>query len=758
MFRPRALIGVSFTAVLLAVTILPGLPLKNSVQAHPQDSRALSVRRVGDGTAPDGRGKLWAVVVGISSYKNIPPEGQLRFAHRDAEQLAAFLRTPGGGGFPASHIKLLLNQEATVAAIRTAIGTWLVRSVEPDDVVYVFFAGHGVVEGDTEGYLLAYDSDPQNLYATALPTSELDRTITQKLRARIVVLMADACHAGQIGWASRGTATERALIANYLDEVGKSGAGVFRLLASRADERSFEDARWGGGHGAFTHFLLEALKGKADRDQDGFVRAGELLNYISEVVPEETKALQHPRMTGSFDPRLPLSILGKEKPVAPPAASIPAGVVQLEVRGLAGSEVYVDDAYRGKIRPNGLLVIDQLSAGQHQVSVESPGAEPFTKTVSLTAVKTVLDVKSLEREQKIAAAGAVKSPPPTASAGKETPPRPTRPNPLPPAPATGSPPRPLTSAPSTPAPSVPKSSPLVGQIATAMARNQVLEPNGAWTLYNQLIRETPNEPLRANVEISISTALEEIGQQAINSYVRSSVLHLRAAEFRRGAQAFACLRTLNPAEAQLEAKQLFCEARVAIDETRNKDAIAALKRAISLDPKAGYLYNALGVAYEKEKDDDKAQEAFKRAAELAPQWSFPRLHLAIQYQLRGRVDKAEEEFLAAVRLDPRDPFARWWLVRHYRERASWSEAERVAIELIRMAPAFASVHAELGIIYEATREYGRAAASFETYLRLAPSAADARFTRYDVQQIREAVIRNQRQSDKKAPKMKKSKS
>jgi hypothetical protein len=75
-----------------------------------------------------------------------------------------------------------------------------------------------------------------------------------------------------------------------------------------------------------------------------------------------------------------------------------------------------------------------------------------------------------------------------------------------------------------------------------------------------------------------------------------------------------------------------------------------------------------------------------------------------------------------------------------------------------MAPAFASVHAELGIIYEATREYGRAAASFETYLRLAPSAADARFTRYDVQQIREAVIRNQRQSDKKAPKMKKSKS
>ncbi|HSO75242.1 MAG TPA: hypothetical protein VLU47_10425, partial [Blastocatellia bacterium] len=83
--------------------------------------------------------------------------------------------------------------------------------------------------------------------------------------------------------------------------------------------------------------------------------------------------------------------------------------------------------------------------------------------------------------------------------------------------------------------------------------------------------------------------------------------------------------------------------------------------------------------------------------------------MAIQYQLSGRVDRAGEEFQAAVRLDPRDPFARWWLVRHYRERASWSEAESAALELIRLAPAFASVHAELGIIYEAGRQYGRAA-------------------------------------------------
>ncbi|HSO76382.1 MAG TPA: hypothetical protein VLU47_16230, partial [Blastocatellia bacterium] len=253
-------------------------------------------------------------------------------------------------------------------------------------------------------------------------------------------------------------------------------------------------------------------------------------------MPEETRALQHPRMTGSFDPRLPLSILGKGTPVETRGPGIPAGSFQLEVRGLAGSEVYVDNAYRGKIRPNGLLVIDQLSPGKHQVSVDSPGAESLTRTVSLTALRTVLDVKSVERDEKIVAGGGSNIPRSNTLPGKESEPRasPTKPMPAKTSPSTVSP----------PTPSAPKSSPLVGEIATAMARNQVLEPNGSWTLYTRLLRETPNDPLRENVEISISTALEEIGQQVIYGYVRSSVLQLRAAEFRRGAQAFACLRTL----------------------------------------------------------------------------------------------------------------------------------------------------------------------------------------------------------------------
>jgi len=717
----------------LIATIAPLVLLSNSTAqqrtpaARPDlaaEERGVTVRQVSSGLAPDGKGQLWAVVIGISSYKNVPPEGQLRFAHRDAEDLATFLRSPGGGGFPSNHIKLLLNQDATVSAIRTAIGTWLVRSAEPDDVVYIFFAGHGVVEGDTDGYLLAHDSDPQNLYATALQVSELDRIITQRLHARVVVLMADACHAGQIGWTSRGP-TERALVTKYLDEVGKSGSGVVRLLASRANERSFEDNRWGGGHGAFTHFLLEGLKGKADRDKDGFVRVGELLDYLSQIVPDETRALQHPRMAGSIDPRLPLSSLGTEKLGVASGAPIPAKCA-IELHGTAGSEVYVDNAYRGRIRPNGLLVIEDLSPARHEISVDPPNAEPFTQAVSLTVARTVLELKTSSR-------GASTLSTKSGGGGLGN----FMNNRLPPAP---------------PAPTT--SSPLVGQIKKATTQNQILEPGGAWPLYKQLIAESPNEPQRSSIEISLTSELEEIGQQAINSYIGSSVLQLRASDFRRGAEAFKCLLKLTPGDPGLEAKQLFCQARVSIDEGKNQEALASLNKAIALDPRAGHLYNALGVAYEKSNDNDRAIDSFRRAAELAPLWSFPRLHLGIQYYNHQKLDQAESEFQAAVNLNPRDPIDRWWLVRVYREGGRNSEAEKAALELIRLAPDFASVHVELGLTYESAHEYSKAAGELETYLRLAPSSPDAAIIQYDRDRLRDSAARDRRLSQNKQPSLK----
>src|SRR5262245_44314992 len=389
--------------------------------------REMLVKEMSSGAALDGRGKLWAVVIGVSSYKNLEPKAQLEFAHCDAEAFATFLRSPNGGGFPSSQLTLLTNQAATLSAIRSALGTTLPRSVEPDDIVVIFFAGHGVVEGERDGYLLAHDSDPQNLYATALQISELNRIITERLKARTVILIADACHSGQLGWTSRGMADD-IMINRYLEEIGKSGKGVFRLLASRQDQRSYEGKNWGGGHGVFTWFLLQGLAGKADSDKDGFVRVGELLNYLSEIVPKETQSLQHPRAVGEIDFKMPLAVLSagarevkedvaiasRTVPVEPRGARPPnrtqqspkpaPQLVSLEVRGAPGLAIYLHRPLRGRVARSRSLVIRQLKLGSHDLLVRSPNVEPINQKLWLSTATTVLEVNgSASPESPLAA-------------------------------------------------------------------------------------------------------------------------------------------------------------------------------------------------------------------------------------------------------------------------------------------------------------------------------------------------------------------
>jgi uncharacterized caspase-like protein/tetratricopeptide (TPR) repeat protein len=650
---------------ILRIGSLPAV-LISSVLWAQTPNRDLNVKRIeaADAANPGQRG-LWAVVVGISHYDNVPPAAQLHFADRDAQEFAAFLRSASGGGFPSDHVQVLLNEQASLSAVRTALGTWLPRSAEPNDVVYVFFAGHGVTEGDHDGYLLARDSDPQNLYATALSISELNKILTQRLRARNVVLIADACHAGNLGWASRG-ATEEVLIGRYLTEIGQSGEGILRLLASRPAERSYESEQWGGGHGAFTYSLLEGLNGKADLDHDGVVRASELIGYLSSVVPEVTKALQHPQAAGHIDPAMVLAIVTRPAP----APERPVSGASLELQGAAGTEVYLDNRYFGRIRPAGTLVLDELSAGPHQLSLDAPDQKTITRQISLSAGRTVLSLN-------IAV--------------------------------------PKTSAAPT--------SPLVASIRQAIAAGNILDAGGAWELYQRLLRESPREPQSLAIETVLGTALEETGQGAINQYVHSPIAELRRDIFHRAALAFRHLNTLRPGDEQLKAKQLFCTGRALVVDGKFQQAAAVLEEAAAADPRAGYIQNGLGIAYERLNKNREAVRAFQSAARLSPAWALPHLHLGLQYQTRGEKN-AGQELETAVALDPRQPLLQETLAAYYRGRARYEDAERVLTTLVAAAPEYANAYRELGRVYEAKRDYGRAAEALERYLKLAPNAPD----------------------------------
>ncbi|MBM3763238.1 MAG: hypothetical protein FJW36_23725 [Acidobacteria bacterium] len=239
-----------------------------------------------------------------------------------------------------------------------------------------------------EGYFLTADSDPQNLHATGLSFAEVEQTLSGRLKASLVVFTADACHAGQLGWTTYQSGNT-GKTSEALEGIAPRDRAILKLLSARPTEWSYEDAKWDVGHGVFTYSLLQALKGGADKDGDRFVRAAEVIDFVSQRVAAETATKQNPRVAGSFDARLPLAVLpGEAKSVPAMLSALP---VSLEVCGPVGTAFYVDCVFRGSLPIGGMLRLDGLTAGLHSITAEFPAAPTLEGSIRL-ATNSRLDL------------------------------------------------------------------------------------------------------------------------------------------------------------------------------------------------------------------------------------------------------------------------------------------------------------------------------------------------------------------------------
>ena len=102
------------------------------------------------------RGERYALLIGIGKYsdKRIP---RLDYTSADARAMYDVLTDPRHGRFPKKNVQLLLDEKATAKEIRRAF-TRLRRRARPQDMVVVFYSGHGAPEeGST--YWVPYDAD-----------------------------------------------------------------------------------------------------------------------------------------------------------------------------------------------------------------------------------------------------------------------------------------------------------------------------------------------------------------------------------------------------------------------------------------------------------------------------------------------------------------------------------------------------------------------------------------------------------------------
>jgi hypothetical protein len=266
--------------------------------------------------APEKRaGRLFAVVIGISHYAKGGDEqiNDLQYADRDAKAVLDFLKTPAGGGVADQDALLLLNGDATTESVRHALFNFLTKPQEQDTVV-IYIAGHGAPDplDPRNLYFMTADSKPDDMGATAFPMFELQDVFERVLKAKRVITFADTCHSYGFSGARAGTGSRRTnnLINQYLQRYASKGQRAV-ITASDISESSFEDAKWGDGHGVFTYFLLQGLGGKADANHDGVVTAGELFAYLKQSVPQATGGKQNPRAMVGISSGLTVSTLGR---------------------------------------------------------------------------------------------------------------------------------------------------------------------------------------------------------------------------------------------------------------------------------------------------------------------------------------------------------------------------------------------------------------------------------------------------------------
>ena len=230
-------------------------------------------------------------IVHVSSYED-ETITSLPLAEKDAENFKDVMDK-----IPGVEIKLLENPGYT--EFLKGFKEW-VSSLKDGDMLIFYYAGHGISK-EGEFHFIPSDADPEDEY-TWIAFGRLRKYVRSDVR---VVWLIDACYSGSI---VKGRPLRSVRI---VKEGFKARSKEFVITSSRGNEISREMPDESGG--IFTIALVEGFKGKADVDEDGWVRSGELYNYVKKRVEELSKDRQHPLSSGSQDLKVIQTLKGKEK-------------------------------------------------------------------------------------------------------------------------------------------------------------------------------------------------------------------------------------------------------------------------------------------------------------------------------------------------------------------------------------------------------------------------------------------------------------
>lgn len=241
---------------------------------------------------------LYAIIIGINEYKDDRIKN-LQSARTDALAFSNLLAESILEN--EREIITLLDQEATKTEIFKAIGELLPKKIGRDDLITVYFAGHGSPEQNSpteypHRFLIAHDTDYEAIFSTGISlSSELNAFFERLYISKNTICLIDACFSGIAGGRGVfGPALERRLGQYRQHKVSLKaldmGYGKAIITACRDDQVAYEDRNGG----IFTKNLLSVVKSPGSPT----IGVGELYELTRSKVMEETAGAQRPMFSG----------------------------------------------------------------------------------------------------------------------------------------------------------------------------------------------------------------------------------------------------------------------------------------------------------------------------------------------------------------------------------------------------------------------------------------------------------------------------
>jgi hypothetical protein len=223
----------------------------------------------------NGQGRILGLYGGITAYQT---SARLYGCADDATLLGQAMR--------AAHLQrvdeqiVLTDAQVTRAQFLEGIRT-LARRAQPEDVVLVFFSGHGNVQPAPQGSA-ELDGLDETIVLFDGPLTD-DDVVAElgQIRAQTVILALDTCHSG--GFAD-----------DWVRAPGRVG-----LFSSDADVLSdTAQPRRAGGY--LSYYLRRGVLGDADaKPHDGVLQAGELTDFLLEGMVRDHRLMNE---DGSVEP------------------------------------------------------------------------------------------------------------------------------------------------------------------------------------------------------------------------------------------------------------------------------------------------------------------------------------------------------------------------------------------------------------------------------------------------------------------------